>query len=257
MAYKNEFAGKDVFMIQCTNLNEALMLASFNRKTETIGVLAEKTLHSVLKYYFCSDSLLHEIKFKGYVADILEERNGNVPLIVEIQTKQAFRLAKKLASYADDAEIIIVLPVICEKTIALRSAVTGEIVSTRKSPKHPNIYHALKEAYGIREYINNRNITLCIPFIKAVEYKNTENISEKDIVPEEITDIVYLKSAQDYMKLIPFKSDVDFTVDEFAKLAKISVKDARYALLALHTAGVTEQCGKNGRKKLWRLKPMF
>ena len=160
MAYKNEFAGKDVFMIQCTNLNEALMLASFNRKTETIGVLAEKTLHSVLKYYFCSDSLLHEIKFKGYVADILEERNGNVPLIVEIQTKQAFRLAKKLASYADDAEIIIVLPVICEKTIALRSAVTGEIVSTRKSPKHPNIYHALKEAYGIREYINNRNIRL-------------------------------------------------------------------------------------------------
>lgn len=38
-----------------------------------IGTLGEKTLHSVLKYYFEPDASRHEVKVGGFVADILTE----------------------------------------------------------------------------------------------------------------------------------------------------------------------------------------
>ena len=35
-----------------------------------IGTLREKTIHSVLKYYYAPDPVYHEIKIGSYVADI-------------------------------------------------------------------------------------------------------------------------------------------------------------------------------------------
>ena len=100
-----------------TDMSEAVRLAQSADGEESIGVLGEKTLHSALKYYFCMDRSHHEIKFKGYVADILIERENEKPLIVEIQTRQTFRLARKLNAYADSADVIVVLPMLAEKQL--------------------------------------------------------------------------------------------------------------------------------------------
>lgn len=238
----------------------AVKLAALHEKDESIGELAEKTLHSVLKYYFCNDTMCHEVKFNGYVADILEERGTNKPLITEIQTKQAFRLAKKLAAYGDAAEIRIVLPVVSNKRIITKNKATGKLISDRVSPKHQNIYNALAELYGIREYISKENITVYVVLANATEYRYSElNTAKKrrlykkdDIVPTEMLDIVLLKNRSDYVSLVPFDDAVSFTAEDFAEKTKMPLPNARKALLILKSVSAVAENGKQGRKKLWK-----
>lgn len=249
-------------MLGEVEFEEALRLAALREKEETIGELAEKTLHCVLKYFFCADSSCHEVKLNGYVADILEEQDNGEQLITEIQTRQVFRLSRKLAAYGRQAQVRIVLPVVCNKRIVIKDSVTGEVVSSRMSPQHQSIYHAVKELYGIREYIGHDNIMVYAVLINAIEYKLYASATagkrlkyeRADIVPTEMLSMCVLKDKSAYAKLVPFEENVSFTAGELAKIEKIPLQTARQALLVLKTVGVVEECGKQGRKKLWKLK---
>ena len=56
-----------------------------------IGTLREKTIHSVLKYYYAPDSVYHEIKIGSYVADICVDGE-----IFEVQTRNFNKMRDKL-----------------------------------------------------------------------------------------------------------------------------------------------------------------
>lgn len=245
-------------------LNLAVAKAVQHNGGNTIGLLSEKTLHSALKFYFCEDSSCHEIKFNGYVADILIN-NGDLPHIMEIQTKYAYRLAKKLNAYGEDIDVTVVIPIMTEKKICWIDPVSGNVTLPRKTPKHRNAFHALCEMYGIRDYICKNNITVCIVLLKCTEYKLCDGYGDSkkihatkyDIVPEEMVDEIWLSEMCDFDIFRVFDDNVRFTCDEFAKAAKMTVGDARYAMLTLVKIGLIEECGKNGRKKLWRYTPNF
>lgn len=83
-------------------VKKALQLKEFNG----IGTYGERLLHSVLKMYFCPDEKCHEVNYKGFVADIFIDKSR--PLIIEIQTRQLFKLQRKLEIYGEDADIVIV-----------------------------------------------------------------------------------------------------------------------------------------------------
>ena len=244
-----------------TDMSEAVRLAQSADGEESIGVLGEKTLHSALKYYFCMDRSHHEIKFKGYVADILIERENEKPLIMEIQTRQTFRLARKLNAYADSAAVIVVLPMLAEKQLIWVEKDTGELIKGGKTTRPKNIYHALKEIYSIRDCIKSDNVSIYIPFIKGTEYRKLDGYGENkkrgstrlDIVPEKIIGITKLETRDDYARLVPFAEGEQFGTKEFAKAAKISAADSRYAMLTLNAVGVISECGRDGRRKLWTL----
>lgn len=243
-----------------TDIKNATELALMQHETNTIGVLSEKTLHRVLKFYFCEDESKHEIKYKGYVADVFIEREGMKPLIVEIQTKQVFKLAQKLSAYGDDAEIIVVLPVIAQKRLMWISTEDGSIKAGGKTSRPKTVYHAMSALYGIRDYINKENICIAIPLISATEYKRLDGrdstkkrgATKVDIVPDALLDIVYINCREDYERLLPESFSKVFTASEFAKSVSLSVDDARQALLVFFEAGIIEECGKDGRRKLWK-----
>lgn len=240
-------------------LNIAVAKAVQHNGGNTIGLLSEKTLHSALKFYFHDDVSCHEVKFNGYVADIFIDK-GTRPHIIEIQTKYAYRLAKKLTAYGDDVDVTVVIPVITEKRICWTDPHTGDMTSPRTAPRHNNVFHALCEMYGIKDYICKKNITVCIVLLKCTEYKLFDghgsskkvHATKYDIVPEEIVDEIWLSELCDLEIFRLFDDDVQFTCNEFAKMAKMTVNDARYAMLTLVKLGLIEECGKDGRKKIWR-----
>ncbi|MBR1563704.1 MAG: hypothetical protein IJ645_10920, partial [Ruminococcus sp.] len=75
------------------------------RARNGIGTLGEKTLHAVLKTYFEPDPDSQEIRVGSFVADICCE-NG----IIEIQTRQFYRLVKKLEAFLEYADVTVVYP---------------------------------------------------------------------------------------------------------------------------------------------------
>ena len=68
-----------------------------NINNNKIGTYKERTLHAVLKKFFEPDESKHEIKYKGYIADIIND-NG----ISEIQTTAFHKMRKKLECFLED-----------------------------------------------------------------------------------------------------------------------------------------------------------
>ena len=241
-----------------TAFSVAVTRAVSRDKGNTIGLLAEKTLHSALKFYFCEDENCHEVKYKGFVADVYMD-DGVRPHIVEIQTKQTFRLAKKLDAYGDEVDVTVVLPLFLNKNVVWINPEDGSMTSPHKTTKPKNKFHILREMYGIRDYITRSNVTVCALMLNATEYKLLDGFGKDkkrratkyDIVPEELCDEMWFSEKED-LEIFRIEELGEFTVDEFAKAAKVTRSDAGYAVLTLDKLGMTEPCGTKGRKKLRR-----
>lgn len=251
-----------MYQEQNAQLAQAVNTAILQNKGNTIGLLSEKTLHSALKFYFCPDVNSHEIKFKGCVADVFINDIG-LPHIFEIQTKHTWRLSKKLTAYGQDADVTVVIPLFKQKLIRWIDPQTGEVSPPHKSTKPQNIFSALKEMYGIRQFITSPNVTVCILLMNGIEYKlldgygqsKKRRASKYDIIPEEILEELWISEPSD---LEAFRIDElcnkEFTAKEFAKASFLRLEEARFAMLELKHLGLIEESGKAGRFKLWRYK---
>ena len=107
-----------------------------------IGVLSEKTLHSVIKRFIEPNEALQEVKVGGYYADIKNE-NG----IFEIQTRSFTKLRAKLTSYLETEKETVVYPIRAVKRLIWIDAQTGELTAPRKSPKRGSYFDAFPELY--------------------------------------------------------------------------------------------------------------
>lgn len=229
----------------------------------TIGQLREKKLHSVLKHYYCSDAMFHEIRIGRYVADILIGEN-----IIEIQTSSFYSMKKKLDFYLslpNIENITIVYPVAYNKWVAWIDKETGEISNKRKSPKKGSIYHILPELYSLKDYVFRDGIEFRVCLIDLNEYKildgwdkNKKRGSSKfDKEPIALIDDVLFSTIKDYYKFIPHSLPVEFTKKEWEKETKLSPKNSGLSLLFLRQIGIIEQVGKRGRAYLYQRKDIL
>lgn len=95
-----------------------------------IGTLREKTIHSVLKYYYAPDFVYHEIKIGSYVADICVDGK-----IYEVQTRNFNVMRNKLNYFLQNYDVTIIYPVAHTKWLSWLDMDTGELTPKRKSPK--------------------------------------------------------------------------------------------------------------------------
>ena len=224
-----------------------------NEKTVNgIGTYSESTLHAVLKKYYEPDSQRHELKVGKYVADIVGHDG-----IIEIQTKQLFRMKEKIRAFLAVATVTVVFPVIKERSVVWRNAKTGDVVGRRKSPKHQNIYFAMEELYSLREFLHDPGFRFTVPVISAEDYKdfNLDNNGRKtdirrfDCIPTDLLEEEIFTCPADYVKLIPHGLPAVFSSDDFAKKAGIRRPLAGIVLNILFGIGIVERVGRN--KKGW------
>lgn len=236
-------------------------LAIENSNLETdknnIGRLREKKLHSVLKYYYCSDSNYHEVRTGRYVADIKTKNN-----IIEIQTGNFHTMKNKLDYYLSlpDVTVTIVYPIAYTKWVSWVDTNTGEVSPKRKSPKKGSIYHILPELYSLKDYIFRDGISFRVCLIDLIEYKvlngwsddKKRGSSKLDREPIALLDDVLFEDIEDYYKFVPHSLPVEFTKKEWEKETKLSPKNSGLALLFLRKIGIVEQVGKKGRAYLYQ-----
>lgn len=248
-------------------MNEQIDLVNFAKAKEKvigidrqrlgIGTLSEKTLHAILKNTYEPDEDKQEIPIGRYYADIY--RDGE---IIEIQTAQFNRMREKLEAFLPEYETTIVYPVAKEKLLHWIDEETGEVKETRKSPKKGSAYAAFAELYKIKMYLNHQNLRIHILLMEMDEYKllngrgkdKKSHASKYDRIPKEICETVVLEKPQDYMQLVPFDLEEEFTSKEFAVSAHIPAKEATQVLHILHHVGVVERVGRRGNAYLYHTK---
>lgn len=225
------------------------------RMRQGIGTLGEKTLHAVLKHYLDPREEYHEKRCCGFVADILAEGE-----ITEIQTRSFDKLRRKLDVFLENYDVTIVYPIPALKWVIWIDEETGEVTDKRKSPKKGSYYHAFYELYKIKQYLNHPNLHLRLMLINMEEYRllngwsrdKKRGSSRYDRIPVELEDELYIASVPDYGFFLPESLPEEFTSAEYAKSARLTLRQAQTALNVLTYLETVERSGKRGRSILYR-----
>lgn len=224
------------------------------RERNGIGTLGEKTVHSVLKSYLSPDSMNHEIKVVGFVADIY---TGNE--IIEVQTRSFDKLRRKLSAFLEYAPVTIAYPIPYIKWIRWVNPQTGEISPPRKSPKLGTPYTIFPELYKIKNFLTNPNLHLKIVLINLEEYRYLDGWSHDkkkgstrcDRIPTELIDEIEIKALKDYQFLIPDSLHATFTSLDYKKASRLTISKAQTALNVLHYVGAVDRIGKKGHSYIY------
>ncbi len=242
-------------------LSKALCAASNAAKEserKNIGVMKEKTLHSVMKFFYEPDSAYHEVKSENFVFDIFKDNT-----VIEIQTGSFRPIAKKIKeTLENNYKIIVVRPIDGIKYISWISG-DGTVSEPRKSPKKENIFSLLPELYYLGEAVYHENFTLRIVACVMLEYRLADGWSKdgkkgshrENKIPKEILYSVDISTKLDYNMLLPDELPDIFTAKEFSVLTSLKRRRLSMALSFLKNISLIEQCGKKGNAFLYRKLP--
>ena len=245
-------------MVSVSAFAAALDAANHDLGCNGIGTLHERTLHLALKYYFAPDPSCHEQSLGGFVADAVTEEG-----VIEIQTRNLARLKEKLQAFLPLCPVTVVHP-ICNPKWILWVDENGVIQSKRKSPKKETVYTALRELYGLRDFLTHPNlrIALCETEVEIYRCLNGHGKQKKihgehiDRVPIALHHIHSFASPADYMRLLPQTLPTPFTATMLASDCTIAVDDARILINLLRRFSMVEQIGTQNRARLWQYTPL-
>ncbi len=219
-----------------------------------IGTLQEKTIHSVLKYYYAPNPSYHEIKIGSYVADICIDGE-----IFEVQTRNFNTMRSKLDFFLQEHDVTIIYPVAHTKWISWLDMETGELSNKRKSPKTGTFYQIIPELYRIKMFLANPKLHFIISLIDVEEtrylngwsYDKKRGSSRMDGTPVAIYDELRIDTQADFAKLLPDTMPTRFTSKDFAKCAHIPQSRASTGLNVLLETGCIQRVGKTGKAYLY------
>lgn len=228
---------------------EACRLITQDRARSGIGTLGEKTLHAVIKHYLEPDERCHEIRVGGYIADICREGE-----ICEIQTRQLYRLKKKLEAFLLERSVTVVYPIASGKRLIWIDEETGETTRPRRSPKRRTPHYALPELYGIRDLLSHPRLSVRLLLIQMDEYRRLNGWSQdkkrgswcSDRIPVELSGELLLSSPEDYLQLIPPGLPPQFTSRDFARELGMTSDASRTGLNVLLSLGAVTRIGRQG-----------
>lgn len=232
------------------------LLLSREKEENGFGTLQEKTIHEVIKDFYCYDHDFQEQRRGRYIADIAV---GND--IWEVQTRAFNKLRGKLESFLKKYHVTVIYPVPVEKKLYWLNQETGEITGGRRSPRKGSAYDVFWELYKIRPYLPHPDLSIHIFLMDMEEYKllngwsrdRKRGASRYDRLPGKLRDIVRLEYTKDYLYFLPDGLPEEFTSLDLAKCAHIPRDTAQTCLLILRDLGIVELIGKQGRANLHRI----
>ena len=223
---------------------------------EKIGLLQEHTLHRVLKFYLSDDEHNHEIKIGRMYADVVLDNH-----IYEIQTKSFNVMRNKLSKFLETHHVTICYPLAVNKVIYLTNDY-GELVSTKKSPKHASPLEIMVELYKIKDYLLNNNLHFKIFMLDMDEFRSVKEKTWKsrkgfirtNQVPRKINYIYEINQPNDFKKLLDiYKLPEVFTSKVFSKATHMTIKKGTVALNVLTHLNVVERIGKEKNSYLYKI----
>lgn len=244
-----------------------------------INTYNESDLHRTLKNLYALEyNGRTEVPSGNWICDIVTE-SGDV---IEIQTANISKLTQKTRDLlAADKKVTIVHPLIAEKLIETYAA-DGSLVSRRKSPKSQTIYAMLRSLTGIYPLLLHKQFTLEVLHVSITEQRrktaapvqlaNKSRRFLKDWVPQgkKLDSIIKKErfhTKADWLALLPPTLQNNFTVSDLQKaifarswgkdLSKsnrtAAASQARLLVWLFMRMGLLEECGKQGRSRLFRI----
>ncbi len=221
-----------------------------------IGTLAERGVHRVVKQWLEPRSEMREVSVGRYKADIMNE-NG----IFEVQTRNFYRLQKKLEVFLPLYHVTVVYPVAGVKWVRWLNPQTGEISERRRSPKRGVPLDILYELAAIKQLLQNPNLSFLVPLLEVEEIRllngwgagGKRGARRAASAPAALLGQAVFNGGQSFAAALPpGLLAAPFTVKELgAGLGRKNGRFAANATGALVALGVVKPAGKRGRATLY------
>ena len=226
------------------------------KELQGIGTLGEKTIHEVVKNFYCSAAQFQEQKVGRYVADIAYSDQ-----LIEIQNGNFNKLRGKLQAFLPEHEVTVVYPIPVVKKVYWLDPETSELSAGHKSPKKGSAYDAFPQLYRIRPFLSDPHLHFHFFLLDMDEFRLLNGWSRDrkrgsqryDRLPGSLCEIVQIECSKDYLRFFPPTLPENFISKDLAREAHISLSLAQSCLLICKGLGVVTEAGKKGRSILYHV----
>ena len=184
-----------------------------------IGTLNEKPLHASLKAWIAEPGDQFEVRIGRFVADIVRGRQ-----LIEIQTGSTSPLKRKLTTLLKHHAVHLVIPIARQKTIVTIDT-EGQVVSSRKSPKHGELLDVFHQLVSLRELLGDSNFSVEALLIHVEEIRRPRTtrkkrwkdweVHERRLI--EVFDHATFHHPGDFLAAIPSTLEEPFTTADLAR----------------------------------------
>lgn len=179
--------------------------------------------------------------------------------IIEIQTGNFDRLRAKLSVFLPVARVTVAYPIPHTRQLITLDSATGEIVSSRKSPKTGGFFHAFTELYKIKSLLTHPSLSIRLMLVDVDEYReiipksrrNRRGVARLERVPVALFGEMIVGGEAGYVALVPDSLPDAFSSRDFAAATGLRLYEAQRALNVLAFTGAVQEAGKSGRMKLY------
>ena len=219
----------------------------------SIGELRERSLHAALKRWYALPRDRAEVPLGGYVIDLV--RRGT---LIEIQTRNFAKLARKLTRLVADYPVRLVFPIAQRKWIVTADA-EGRMLRRRASPKRGAYRDLFAELMRIPHLVGDPNFTLEALLVEVEELRCADGggswrrrgVSILDTRLLEVCDRRRFRTAADLARLLPPELEEPFTNRTLASTGNMPPSLAGMMTYTLRRIGAIELVGRHNRAYLF------
>lgn len=225
-----------------------------------IGTLGEKTLHRVLKRFFCDTECVHEVKLGDFVADAVV---GGV--IYEVQTGGFFPLKRKLLYYKEntDYSVRIVCPVVKKKSLIWVDPESGEMSEPRRTNAGLGKWKYLAEMIYLLPVFDFSRTSLFLVELVVEDYKllngygtdKKRRASRYERLPRELLGLYEITTREEFAELFLPELPSSFSSAEFSRKTGLRRRSLSAAIKVLLAMNIIRIAGKEKNKILYEKNP--
>ncbi len=220
----------------------------------------ETSLHRQLKAMYAGEEARTEERLEGFRIDAIRGKQ-----LIEIQHGSLAAIRTKISRLLEKHRVLIVKPLILQKTLVRLDARGGSVLSRRRSPKVETVLSLFDELIYFTGVFPHRNLVLETPLVEVEEFRypghgRRRRWRENDFLIEDqrlvaIRETHRFKTNQDLLALLPPTLPQPFHTGHLALGLDVRRWIAQRIAYVLRKCGAATECGKAGNARLYELVP--
>jgi hypothetical protein len=226
-------------------------------KARQPAIAMETSLHRDLKRFYGDEDVQFEVPLGAHRIDVIA--GGR---LVEIQLGSLATIRDKVRVLLKDHRLVVVKPIIVQKTLIRRANKGGPVTHRRKSPKHGTILDLFDELVHFTQVFPHPRLTLEVPLIDVEEWRypghgRRRRWRQGDYQVEDqhltaVHETHCFRTAADLARLIQCPLPAQFHTGHLAQSLRIPRWMAQRIAYCLRQTGAARDVGKEGNARLYK-----
>ena len=217
----------------------------------------ETSLHRELKERYADRRAKFEVPLGKYRIDVVSAGR-----LVEIQHGSLAAIRDKVRDLLDGHRVLVVKPIVVQKTLVKQAAKGGRVTGRRLSPKRGQLLDLFDDLVHFASVFPHRRLTLDVPLVEIEEWRypghgrrrrwrrNDHQVEDQKLLAVRRTH--RLHTSEDLAKLVSCPLPVPFHTGHLAESLGVERWIAQRIAYCFREMGTIRTVGKQGNALLYR-----